>query len=159
MDLHDYIGKTLVLEVMTWVLLSLSIVCLFVTIAVLLYSRYGRPLLKNHPRNDLTLNLCVALLVANVLILVTMDKHNLHLSEDVCTASAIGLHYALLVAFAWMALEGLLLAKLVFIDIFASGREFAGLERTGALLVPAIIVGATCGVNFGRGDHGYGNDA
>ena len=41
------------------------------------------------------------------------------------------------------------LAKLVFIDVFASGREHTTLERVGALVVPAMIVGVTCGVNFG----------
>ena len=159
MDLHDYVGKSLALEIMTWILCLLSIICLALTIGVFLYSRFKRQLVSKHPRNDLTLNLCIALLVANVLILVTMDKHYLHLSDEVCIASGIALHYALLCAFAWMALEGILLAKLVFINVFGTGREHATLERIGAYLLPAVIVGATCGVNFGLGDNGYANDA
>ena len=122
-------------------------------------SDLNKKLLNKHPRNDLTLNLCIALLLVNVLILVTMDKHNLHLSDGACVAAAIGLHYVLLCAFAWMVLEGVLLAKLVFIDVFSSGREHATLERIGAFAVPGVIVGVTCAVNFARGDHAYGNDA
>ena len=158
MDLHGYVGRSAVLEIMTWALCTLSIVCLLLTITVLLYSRFGKQLLSKHRRNDLTLNLSISLLVAKLLILFTMDKHVLHLRDEVCCSAAIVLHYVLLVAFAWMALEGILLARLVFFDVFASGREYAGLEWIGALGVPAIIVGVTYGVSFGRGDSAYRND-
>lgn len=58
-----------------------------------------------------------------------------------------------------MALEGILLARLVFVDIFSSGLEHIKMETISAYLIPAVIVGITCGINFGKGDHGYGNDA
>ena len=86
MDLHDYVGKSTTLIILTWILCILSIISLIVTITVLWYSRYKKQLLKKHPRNDLMFNLCIALLVSNVLILVTVDKDTLNLSDDACDA-------------------------------------------------------------------------
>ena len=158
MDLHEYVGQDLALQIITLVLCPISTLCLLLYILVFVYHRHKKQLMSNHPRNEVTLGLCASLLVANVLILVTMDRNYLYLSDEMCVASAIALHYVLICAFAWMALEGILLARLVLVDVFSSGREHSRLERTAAFLVPAVIVGSTCAVNFARGDHGYGGD-
>ena len=97
--------------------------------------------------------------MSNLQVLITMDKDFLHLSNGACIGAAITLHYTLLCSFAWMALEGVLLTKRVFVDVFYTGREHKLVFRVAGYLVPALIVGATCALNFARDDEAYGGDA
>ena len=66
-------------------------------------------------------------------------------------------HYIYLAAFAWMALEGIQLYRLVIV-IFETGSSYVKTEYVGAYGIPAIIVGVTALVAYLKGDNACGGD-
>ncbi|XP_019630705.1 PREDICTED: uncharacterized protein LOC109474784 [Branchiostoma belcheri] len=86
------------LSVITYIGCIISIVCLFFCICVFLGFRRVRC-----PRTIIHANLCICLLVAEVVFLAAVDKTE---NEIACDAIAILLHYLFLAVFTWMCVEG-----------------------------------------------------
>ncbi|KAI8482585.1 hypothetical protein Bbelb_396520 [Branchiostoma belcheri] len=99
--LVDVIGHEdeFALHVITYIGCIISIFCLIFCIFVFLGSRRVRC-----PRTIILANLCICLLVAEVVFLAAVDKTQ---NKDVCTGIAIALHYLFLTVFAWMCVEGI----------------------------------------------------
>ncbi|EEC08441.1 latrophilin, putative, partial [Ixodes scapularis] len=79
-----------------------SITCLALCIAVFSFYRHLKGI-----RNTIHRNLCVSLLIGEIILLLGLDKDSPFVkSPGVCTTVALLLHFFFLSAFAWMALEG-----------------------------------------------------
>ncbi|KAG0413470.1 hypothetical protein HPB47_009380 [Ixodes persulcatus] len=79
-----------------------SIACLALCIAVFSFYRHLKGI-----RNTIHRNLCVSLLIGEIILLLGLDKDSPFVkSPGVCTTVALLLHFFFLSAFAWMALEG-----------------------------------------------------
>ncbi|XP_051988527.1 adhesion G protein-coupled receptor E1-like [Xyrauchen texanus] len=141
MALYD-IGDVYELHLITWVGLSLSLVCLLICIATFYFVRSIQS-----TRNTIHLHLCISLFIACFVFLVGIT----HTDNEVgCSIVAGMLHYFFLSAFCWMCLEGVQLFRMVVlvfnttlrpIYMFASGYG-----------VPAVIVAVSAAVNA----NGYG---
>ncbi|XP_054153265.1 adhesion G protein-coupled receptor E3-like [Oppia nitens] len=105
MDVSGRETNTKVKDILTKVCCGLSIVCLIITIAFLTLIRT----LRNR-RNNITSNLCVCLLIVNLLVVFGMDltEYNV-LCETVSTL----LLYSILASFSWMLMEGYHLYQMI----------------------------------------------
>ncbi|XP_019630704.1 PREDICTED: adhesion G protein-coupled receptor L3-like [Branchiostoma belcheri] len=97
---HSTIGEqhSFALSVITYIGCIISIVCLFFCICVFLGFRRVRC-----TRTIIHANLCICLLVAEVVFLAAVDKTE---NAVVCDVIAIVLHYLFLAVFTWMCVEG-----------------------------------------------------
>ncbi|GIY60722.1 adhesion G protein-coupled receptor L1 [Caerostris extrusa] len=97
---------------------SLSIICL--AICVVVFSCYSHQ--SKHSwglRYVIHRNLCLTLLIANLVLVVGVDKVDY---PKLCTVVAGMLHYFFLSAFSWMLLEGVHI-YLLLVVVFASRRS------------------------------------
>ncbi|XP_032233729.2 uncharacterized protein LOC5509002 [Nematostella vectensis] len=149
-------GDRVVLGIMTCIGCSISVLALLVLLVI--YARF--PELRNLP-GKIQMNLSVALLAFHVLFfMVAMST-----SGALCKAIAIGIHYFLLVGFAWMAVMAY--------DVHRTftGQTEAILQPQRSMLVysclswllPAAFVGAIVvidltvpgAIDYGKGEFCY----
>ncbi|CAG7786511.1 unnamed protein product [Allacma fusca] len=152
MDPHNYVGKDLALEVLTFVLCPISVVCLLACLVVL-----STVHAIQCQRTTITKHLCFCLTIGMILVLFVVDRNYFSLPTDFCVAAGIVTHYIYLAAFMWMAIEGVHLYKMV-VHVFDSGRSHTTTYRVTAYGVPVLIVGITCVVGFLLKHQPYGGE-
>ncbi|XP_048826362.1 adhesion G protein-coupled receptor L3-like isoform X5 [Brienomyrus brachyistius] len=138
--IHD-----LLLDVITWVGILLSLVCLLLCIFTFCFFRG-----LQSDRNTIHKNLCLSLFVAESLFLVGINRADQPIA---CAVFAALLHFFFLAAFTWMLLEGVQL-YIMLVEVFESEhsrRKYFYLVGYG---VPAIIVAASAAVDY----RSYGTD-
>ncbi|XP_066564165.1 adhesion G protein-coupled receptor E5 isoform X2 [Amia ocellicauda] len=137
-DLED----TFQLQVITWVGLSLSLVCLLICIVTFYCCRSIQG-----TRNTIHLHLCVSLFIADLVFLAGISSTQ---NRGGCAFVAGLLHYFFLATFCWMCLEGIHLYRMVVL-VFNTNLRLAYMLAFG-YGIPALIVGISAAVN----SQGYG---
>ncbi|XP_063601593.1 adhesion G protein-coupled receptor L3-like isoform X2 [Penaeus indicus] len=100
-DIHDYVGRDPVLDIMGTVLTSASCISLFLAFCIFQFC-------KNISSVRISINkqLCVSLGISHCLLLFLLDRDFLKLSETGCSISAVVLHYWVTAGVCWMLAEG-----------------------------------------------------
>ncbi|XP_074553523.1 adhesion G protein-coupled receptor E5 isoform X2 [Halichoeres trimaculatus] len=130
------------LQLITWVGLSLSLVCLFICILTFWLIRSIQS-----PRTTIHLHLCISLFIANFIFLTGISRTENHAG---CAVVAGLLHFFYLAAFCWMCLEGIQLFRMVVLVFNTSFKTLY--MMAGGYGVPAVIVAVSASVNA----QGYG---
>ncbi|XP_057202502.1 adhesion G protein-coupled receptor E2 isoform X2 [Triplophysa rosa] len=141
MALYD-IGDIYELHLITYVGLSLSLICLLICIATFYLVRSIQS-----TRNTIHLHLCITLFIAYFIFLVGITRTE---NKVGCAIVAGTLHYFFLAAFCWMCLEGVQLFRMVVL-VFNTTVRHIYLIAAG-YGVPAVIVAVSAIVN----SKGYG---
>ncbi|KAI8482581.1 hypothetical protein Bbelb_396480 [Branchiostoma belcheri] len=138
---HSTIGEqhSFALSVITYIGCIISIVCLFFCICVFLGFRRVRC-----TRTIIHANLCICLLVAEVVFLAAVDKTE---NAVVCEVIAIVLHYLFLAVFTWMCVEGVELYVLLVkvFNLKMNRLIYYHLVGYGA---PALVVAISVTYNY-----------
>lgn len=130
------------LQLITWVGLPLSMICLFICILTFSLIRSIQS-----PRTTIHLHLCISLFIANFIFLVGISQTGNRVG---CAVVAGLLHFFYLAAFCWMCLEGIQLFRMV---VLVFNTTFKTLYMmAGGYGVPAVIVAISALVNA----KGYG---
>ncbi|XP_015925665.2 adhesion G protein-coupled receptor L1 isoform X1 [Parasteatoda tepidariorum] len=146
MDVNNNVKEDDILSLMTYVCCGMSSLSLVITLICFLSIRslHGR-------RGIITGNLCLALLITNLLILFGLDKTG---NKTLCAIIAAFLHFWILSAFSWMLVEGYHLYKMVVL-VFERGNQLSvKAYYCFAYGMPLIIVG----ISFGIKTDFYGGD-
>lgn len=100
-DIHGYVGRDPVLDVMGTVLTSASCISLLLAFCIFQFC-------KNIASTRVSINkqLCVSLGISHCLLLFLLDRDFLKLSETGCSISAMALHYWVTASVCWMLAEG-----------------------------------------------------
>ncbi|XP_035258774.1 adhesion G protein-coupled receptor E1-like isoform X1 [Anguilla anguilla] len=144
MSLHD-IKHTFQLQVITWVGLSVSLVCLLLCIVTFRFCRSIQG-----TRNTIHLHLCVCLFVADLVFLAGISRTE---NKVGCGIVAGVLHYFFLAAFCWMLLEGVQLYRMVVLVFHTVLRPLVMFAVGYG--VPAVIIAVSALANA----QGYGTDS
>ncbi|XP_061568192.1 adhesion G protein-coupled receptor E5 [Cololabis saira] len=132
------------LQLITWVGLSLSLVCLL--ICILTFSTIRS---IQSPRTTIHLHLCISLFIAILIFLAGISQTE---NKKGCAVVAGMLHFFYLSAFCWMCLEGIQLFRMV---VLVFNTNFKTLYMmAGGYGVPAVIVAISAIVN----SKGYGTE-
>ncbi|XP_062295607.1 adhesion G protein-coupled receptor E1-like isoform X1 [Scomber scombrus] len=132
------------LQLITWVGLSLSLVCLFICILTFSLIRSIQS-----PRTTIHLHLCITLFIANLIFLAGISQTQ---NKVGCAVVAGLLHFFYLAAFCWMCLEGIQLFRMV---VLVFNTNFKTLYMmAGGYGVPAVIVAISALSNA----KGYGTE-
>ncbi|KAM8824950.1 adhesion G protein-coupled receptor E5-like [Synchiropus picturatus] len=132
------------LRLITWVGLSLSLVCLFICILTFSLIRSIQS-----PRTTIHLHLCINLFMATLIFLVGISRTE---NKVGCAVIAGLLHFFYLAAFCWMCLEGVQLFRMV---VLVFNTSFKTLYMMAAGYgVPALIVALSAATN----PKGYGTE-
>ncbi|XP_070539442.1 adhesion G protein-coupled receptor L4-like isoform X2 [Ptychodera flava] len=137
-----------ILEYMTYIGVSLSILCLIITLLIYLVGK----LLKSQ-RIIIHANLAMSLLAAQLIFIGGVDATY---NSAICTTIAFMLHYFFLAAFTWMLIEGI---HLYMKSTMIFGKEI----KTWIFFLlgwglPIVIVGITFAIRHdGYGRKGSGN--
>ncbi|KAM9115162.1 adhesion G protein-coupled receptor E3-like [Pangshura tecta] len=136
------------LTIITYVGLTLSLLCLFLAILTFLLCRSIRTL-----STSLHLQLCLCLFLADLLFLTVVTRPR---SQVVCAVTAGLLHYLFLACFSWMFLEGLHLfltvRNLQVVNYTSASRFKKRFMYPFGYGFPALVVAISAAVNPG----GYG---
>nr|XP_006814219.1 PREDICTED: latrophilin-3-like [Saccoglossus kowalevskii] len=133
------------LTIITYVGCSLSLICLLLALALLLYLRE-----LTSTRIIILKNLIVALMMAEMLFITGINAtHN----ETLCTVVAVLLHYLYLAVFSWMLVQGVQLFMKIR-KVFNSNIRVLYFCLFGWGF-PAIVVGITLALDY----RGYGTDS
>ncbi|KAF5284108.1 hypothetical protein FQA39_LY17099 [Lamprigera yunnana] len=135
MDVHStYLppGHQIALQIITYVGCIISIVCLI--LAIITFQLFRG--LKSD-RTTIHCNLCICLLIAELLFLIGIDQTENRLG---CGIIAAFLHYFFLCAFVWMFFEGFQL-YVMLIEVFESEKSRLRWYYLIAYGLPLIIVG------------------
>uniref|UniRef100_G3TI00 Adhesion G protein-coupled receptor E4P n=1 Tax=Loxodonta africana TaxID=9785 RepID=G3TI00_LOXAF len=142
----------LALAVITYVGLSLSLLCLLLAALTFLLCR---PIQNTSTSLHLQLSLC--LFLAHLLFLVGVDQTE---PKVLCSVIAGALHYLYLASFTWMLLEGLHLfltiRNLKVANYTSAGRFKKRFMYPFGYGIPAVIVAVSAGVghkNYGTNTH------
>ncbi|XP_015239548.1 PREDICTED: adhesion G protein-coupled receptor L3-like isoform X3 [Cyprinodon variegatus] len=138
--IHD-----MLLDVITWVGILLSLVCLLISLFTFCFFRG-----LQSDRNTIHKNLCISLFIAESLFLVGINRVDQPIA---CAVFAALLHFFFLAAFTWMFLEGVQL-YIMLVEVFESEhsrRRYFYLVGYG---VPALIVAVSAAVDY----RSYGTD-
>ncbi|XP_021940476.1 latrophilin Cirl isoform X4 [Zootermopsis nevadensis] len=150
MDVHaTYLPPShqMALQIITYIGCIISVVCLL--LAVVTFQLFRS--LKSD-RTTIHKNLCVCLLVAEVLFLAGISQTD---KPIVCGIVAGLLHFFFLCAFAWMFLEGFQL-YVMLIEVFEAEKSRIRWYYIFAYGAPLIIVAVSCVVDpFSYGTHRY----
>ncbi|XP_039370070.1 adhesion G protein-coupled receptor E3-like [Mauremys reevesii] len=134
--------------IITYVGLTLSLLCLFLAILTFLLCRSIR-----NVSTSLHLQLCLCLFLAHLLFLTTVTRPG---SQVVCAVIAGLLHYLFLACFSWMFLEGLHLfltiRNLKVVNYTSASRFKKRFMYPFGYGFPALVVAISAAVNPG----GYG---
>ncbi|XP_077556438.1 uncharacterized protein LOC144170480 isoform X2 [Haemaphysalis longicornis] len=126
------------LEWITKIGCGISIVCLMACIVIFTAYRHLKGI-----RNTIHRNLCLSLLIAEILLLVGMKR--VKGSNDVqCTIMTFCLHFFFLSAFGWMALEGCHIIVLLW-KVFNQKRTYYERYYFAGYGIPLVIAGITLG--------------
>ncbi|XP_028831384.1 adhesion G protein-coupled receptor L3 isoform X5 [Denticeps clupeoides] len=138
--MHD-----LLLDVITWVGILLSLVCLLICIFTFCFFRG-----LQSDRNTIHKNLCISLFFAESLFLVGINRADQPIA---CAVFAALLHFFFLAAFTWMFLEGVQL-YIMLVEVFESEYSRTKYFYLAGYGVPAVIVGVSAAVDY----RSYGTD-
>lgn len=142
MALYEIEDRKFDLQLITWVGLSLSLICLFFCILTFSMIRSIKS-----PRTTIHLHLCISLFIATLVFLARISRTE---SRVGCAVVAGLLHFFFLAAFCWMCLEGIQLFRMV---VLVFNTNFKTLYMmAGGYGVPAVIVAISASVNA----KGYG---
>ncbi|XP_037544986.1 adhesion G protein-coupled receptor E1 [Nematolebias whitei] len=130
------------LQLITWVGLSLSLICLFMCILTFSMIRSIQS-----PRTTIHLHLCISLSIAIIIFLAGITQTE---NKVGCAVVAGMLHFFYLAAFCWMCLEGVQLFRMVIL-VFNTNYKTVYM-MAGGYGVPAVIVAVSALVNA----KGYG---
>ncbi|XP_044305671.1 adhesion G protein-coupled receptor L3 isoform X1 [Varanus komodoensis] len=136
---HGDAVHDLLLDVITWVGILLSLVCLLICIFTFCFFRG-----LQSDRNTIHKNLCISLFVAELLFLIGINRADQPIA---CAVFAALLHFFFLAAFTWMFLEGVQL-YIMLVEVFESEhsrRKYFYLVGYG---VPALIVAVSAAVDY-----------
>ncbi|XP_053463064.1 adhesion G protein-coupled receptor L3 isoform X6 [Nycticebus coucang] len=142
---HSDAVHDLLLDVITWVGILLSLVCLLICVFTFCFFRG-----LQSDRNTIHKNLCVSLFVAELLFLIGINQTDQPIA---CAVFAALLHFFFLAAFTWMFLEGVQL-YIMLVEVFESEhsrRKYFYLVGYG---MPALIVAVSAAVDY----RSYGTD-
>ena len=137
---------------LTWVTIfgcSLSIVSLMICIYVFTAIRGLRT-----DRTIIHRNLCISLLLAELLLVVGLDATS---NPALCGVVAGFLHYLFLASFAWMLVEGIDV-YLMLVKVFDTGRSMVTYFYAIGYGSPALIVVLSVIIVEASGRHGYGTE-
>ncbi|KAM9833543.1 adhesion G protein-coupled receptor L3 isoform 8-T12 [Syngnathus typhle] len=135
----------ILLDVITWVGILLSLVCLLVSLFTFCFFRG-----LQSDRNTIHKNLCLCLFIAESLFLIGINRADQPIA---CAVFAALLHFFFLAAFTWMFLEGVQL-YILLVEVFESEhsrRRYFYLVGYG---VPALVVAVSAAVDY----RSYGTD-
>ncbi|XP_028268830.1 adhesion G protein-coupled receptor E1 [Parambassis ranga] len=133
------------LQLISWVGLALSLICLFFCILTFSMIRSIKS-----PRTTIHLHLCISLFIAHLTFLIGISQTQNRVG---CAVVAGILHFFYLAAFCWMCLEGIQLFRMV---VLVFNTNFKTLYMmTGGYGVPAVIVGISALAN----SRGYGTES
>ncbi|XP_068435017.1 adhesion G protein-coupled receptor E5 isoform X2 [Clinocottus analis] len=141
MALYDIEDK-FELQLITWVGLSLSLICLLLCILTFSLIRSIKS-----PRTTIHLHLCISLFIATVIFLAGISRTENRVG---CAVVAGLLHFFFLAAFCWMCLEGIQLFRMVVLVFNTNFKTLYMLA--GGYGVPAVIVAFSALANA----RGYG---
>nr|XP_008108253.1 PREDICTED: adhesion G protein-coupled receptor L3 isoform X7 [Anolis carolinensis] len=136
---HGDAVHNLLLDVITWVGILLSLVCLLFCIFTFCFFRG-----LQSDRNTIHKNLCISLFVAELLFLIGINRADQPIA---CAVFAALLHFFFLSAFTWMFLEGVQL-YIMLVEVFESEhsrRKYFYLVGYG---MPALIVAVSAAVDY-----------
>ncbi|XP_058025754.1 adhesion G protein-coupled receptor L3 isoform X6 [Ahaetulla prasina] len=136
---HGDAVHDLILDVITWVGILLSLVCLLICIFTFCFFRG-----LQSDRNTIHKNLCISLFVAELLFLIGINRADQPIA---CAVFAALLHFFFLSAFTWMFLEGVQL-YIMLVEVFESEhsrRKYFYLVGYG---MPAVIVAVSAVVDY-----------
>ncbi|XP_057699314.1 adhesion G protein-coupled receptor L3 isoform X10 [Corythoichthys intestinalis] len=139
-SIHD-----LLLDVITWVGILLSLVCLLICIFTFCFFRG-----LQSDRNTIHKNLCISLFIAESLFLVGINRADQPIA---CAVFAALLHFFFLAAFTWMFLEGVQL-YIMLVEVFESEHSRTKYFYLAGYGVPAVIVAVSATVDYSS----YGTD-
>uniref|UniRef100_A0A7N8WLY8 Adhesion G protein-coupled receptor L3 n=1 Tax=Mastacembelus armatus TaxID=205130 RepID=A0A7N8WLY8_9TELE len=139
-SVHD-----LLLDVITWVGILLSLVCLLICIFTFCFFRGLQT-----DRNTIHKNLCINLFIAESLFLVGINRADQPIA---CAVFAALLHFFFLAAFTWMFLEGVQL-YIMLVEVFESEHSRTKYFYLAGYGVPAVIVAVSAAVDY----RSYGTD-
>ncbi|XP_070403781.1 adhesion G protein-coupled receptor L3 isoform X16 [Nothobranchius furzeri] len=135
----------MLLDVITWVGILLSLVCLLVSIFTFCFFRG-----LQSDRNTIHKNLCISLFIAESLFLVGINRGDQPIA---CAVFAALLHFFFLAAFTWMFLEGVQL-YIMLVEVFESEHSRRRYFYMVGYGVPALIVAVSAAVDY----RSYGTD-
>ncbi|XP_078448807.1 adhesion G protein-coupled receptor L2-like isoform X2 [Lampetra planeri] len=135
----------LLLLVITWVGVLVSLVCLAMATFTFCFFRG-----LQSDRNTIHKNLCLNLLLAELLFLLGIDKTQYTVA---CSVLAALLHLFFLAAFAWMCLEGVQL-YLMLVEVFEGRRARRKYFYLLGYGLPLTVVGVSLAVDY----TGYGTE-
>ncbi|XP_028826038.1 adhesion G protein-coupled receptor L3 isoform X4 [Denticeps clupeoides] len=138
--IHD-----LLLDVITWVGILLSLVCLLICIFTFCFFRG-----LQSDRNTIHKNLCISLFIAESLFLVGINRADQPIA---CAVFAALLHFFFLAAFTWMFLEGVQL-YIMLVEVFESEHSRCRYFYMVGYGIPALIVAVSAAVDY----RSYGTD-
>lgn len=130
------------LQLITWVGLSLSLICLLICILTFSLIRSIQS-----PRTTIHLHLCISLFIAFLIFLAGISRTENRVG---CAVVAGLLHFFFLAAFCWMCLEGVQLFRMVVLVFNTNFKTHY--MMAGGYGVPAVIVTISAIVN----SKGYG---
>uniref|UniRef100_A0A3P9AB52 Adhesion G protein-coupled receptor L3 n=1 Tax=Esox lucius TaxID=8010 RepID=A0A3P9AB52_ESOLU len=131
----------MLLDVITWVGILLSLVCLLISLFTFCFFRG-----LQSDRNTIHKNLCISLFIAESLFLVGINR-------IACAVFAALLHFFFLAAFTWMFLEGVQL-YIMLVEVFESEHSRKRYFYLVGYGVPALIVAVSAAVDY----RSYGTD-
>ncbi|XP_039525553.1 adhesion G protein-coupled receptor L3-like isoform X21 [Pimephales promelas] len=135
----------LLLDVITWVGILLSLVCLLVCIFTFCFFRG-----LQSDRNTIHKNLCISLFIAETLFLTGINRADQPIA---CAVFAALLHFFFLSAFTWMFLEGVQL-YIMLVEVFESEHSRRRYFYLAGYGIPALIVAVSAAVDY----RSYGTD-
>ncbi|MED6266755.1 Adhesion G protein-coupled receptor L3 [Characodon lateralis] len=135
----------MLLDVITWVGILLSLVCLLISLFTFCFFRG-----LQSDRNTIHKNLCISLFIAESLFLVGINRGDQPIA---CAVFAALLHFFFLAAFTWMFLEGVQL-YIMLVEVFESEHSRQRYFYLVGYGVPALIVAVSAAVDY----RSYGTD-
>ncbi|XP_019899114.2 adhesion G protein-coupled receptor L3 isoform X4 [Esox lucius] len=135
----------MLLDVITWVGILLSLVCLLISLFTFCFFRG-----LQSDRNTIHKNLCISLFIAESLFLVGINRADQPIA---CAVFAALLHFFFLAAFTWMFLEGVQL-YIMLVEVFESEHSRKRYFYLVGYGVPALIVAVSAAVDY----RSYGTD-
>ncbi|XP_077598691.1 adhesion G protein-coupled receptor L3-like isoform X4 [Stigmatopora nigra] len=135
----------MLLDVITWVGILLSLVCLLVSFFTFCFFRG-----LQSDRNTIHKNLCICLFIAELLFLVGINRADQPIA---CAIFAALLHFFFLAAFTWMFLEGVQL-YILLVEVFESEHSRRRYFYLAGYGLPALVVAVSAAVDY----RSYGTD-
>ncbi|CAG0881982.1 unnamed protein product [Darwinula stevensoni] len=150
MDSHQYVGRSVALEIFLIFISSLSMIGLVFSLVVFHMNRNENSTLVNPSQQ-----LCLCLLLGQICLFLLIDRYIFNLSEVGCAITGMFMHLIFLCIYMWLALECLSIYR----KLVGKPKRFRLSTRAHFIVgygVPFGIVCITALVSFGTRTHGYG---